>query len=175
MNSLRRLLIACAVGVLAASFMATAEDDRIAGATLDAQSFVDPASADAQLAVRLGQVAQQKADSLTVRDFGAMMVADHSAAGEELARIARARGLRVEAALPPEHQQSYDRVSVLSGVVFDSEYIQAMVADHQRAIELFEEAAESDEVGEELRDFARRTLPTLERHLLRAEEIAGSL
>ena len=43
--------------------------------------------------VKLGQMAQDKAISQRVKDFGAMMVKDHTAAGDELKTMARQKNV----------------------------------------------------------------------------------
>ncbi|MGH9457347.1 MAG: DUF4142 domain-containing protein [Thermoanaerobaculia bacterium] len=139
-----------------------------------AQTFVDDAAAGGTFEVRLGRVAQRNGASADVREFGAMMVADHTAAGNTLRTLARELDLELATDLPEEREESLVRVNALTGATFDREYILVMVEDHQKAVDLFERATTA-EIDPRLQEFARSTLPVLSRHLQRAQQIQATL
>jgi putative membrane protein len=124
--------------------------------------------------VSLGQTAQQQAASQRVKDFGSMMVRDHTKANDELKAIATAKSFTLPAMLPEKHQKHVDDLSKKTGNDFDKDYIKMMVDDHEDDIKKFEKAA-SDATDPAIKDFAARTLPTLRAHLDSAKAIHKDL
>jgi putative membrane protein len=134
------------------------------------RAFVVEAAAGGMAEVELGRLASEKAASDQVKQFGRMMVTDHSKANEKLAAIASDLQLMAPHALKPEHQEAVDRLSKLSGEAFDRAYVQQMVKDHEKDVDLFKKHAASAE-HPDIRQFASSTLPTLERHYARAQQL----
>lgn len=114
--------------------------------------------------VKLGQLAQEKAASQTVKDFGRRMVTDHSKANEELKTAASQRSITLPDHPSAKEQAIYRRLSKLSGKRFDAVYARVMVQDHDHDIAAFRREAEYGKDGA-VKDFASQTLPTLEQHL----------
>lgn len=151
---------------------ATTETAALSNATTD---FATKAAADGTMEVRLGDIAKGKAQSSVVKDFASMMVADHTRSNDELKAIASTKNVTIPTDLPPEKQQIVDRLSGLSGQEFDREYMAAMVDDHQQAVGMFQQASAAADLDPDLKNFAAKTLPTLEQHLQRAQAIAETL
>lgn len=57
-----------------------------------------------------------------------------------------------------------------SGAEFDKDYVDVMVKDHKKAVDLFEKASK-DAKDAEMKAFATETLPTLKSHLQAIETI----
>jgi putative membrane protein len=75
---------------------------------------------------------------------------------------------------PSPAQQDVERqLEGLSGQAFDRAYIQQMVRDHEKAIAAFTTASKG--ADGQVKDFASRTLPTLQDHLSRAQALARQL
>lgn len=83
------------------------------------------------------------------------MVGDHSKANEELASLAKSKGLNPPAAPDGEHQKVLDKFSALKGRAFDVEYWKQMLDDHKKTIVLFEKES-SQERTRTLRPSPRR-------------------
>lgn len=133
------------------------------------QRFVKTAAEGGMAEVKLGHLAQEKGASQTVKDFGARMVADHSKANDELKGIASSKNVSLPDSLSTKDQTLYDRLSKLSGPQFDREYIHAMVRDHEQDVAEFRRESQSAS-DPAIKDFASKTLPTLEEHLKLARE-----
>src|SRR4030095_16400186 len=73
------------------------------------RAFVKKAAMGGMVEVQLGNLAQQKAASDGVRQFGTRMVQDHTKANDELKQLAASKNLQVPAALDKEHQKDVDR------------------------------------------------------------------
>jgi len=109
--------------------------------TSDNSSFLDQAIEINQAEVELGRLASTKATDKRVKDFAAMMVKDHSAGLKKLQNVPG--GKNSSAKLSSEHEMLKTRLSGLSGMHFDREYIDAMVTGHRAAVDLFEKHAGS--------------------------------
>ena len=147
-----------------------------AGAKGSAQdrTFIMEAAAGGMAEVELGRLASQKASNSEVKQFGQMMVDDHTKANDQLMKIAQTKGLAAPHALKPQDQATQDRLSKLSGEAFDRAYMQHMVQDHKKDVSLFRKQSTSASDAE-VKQFASSTLPTLEKHLSRAQEIAQTV
>jgi putative membrane protein len=158
---------ALALNVAAADKMANPADKKDARA--DA-GFVTEAGQDGHAEVELGKLAQKNGSSGAVKDFGKRMVTDHSKAGSELAAIAKKLDIKAPGGPSDKHKATYKKLAALKGEKFDSEYAQHMVDDHEKAVSRFQKQAKSGE-AKELKDFASKTLPTLEEHLKMARAL----
>lgn len=135
-------------------------------------TFVKKAALDGMTEVELGKVALTKSQDAKVRSFAERMVKDHGKAGEQLATLAKSKGLDAPTSLDAEHQSMVQTLSSKSGAAFDAAYGEHMNADHSKAIALFEGASKGSDA--ELAAFAKKTLPTLKEHKQLAQGLAGA-
>ena len=143
---------------------------------LSSQEFVTKAAAAGKAEVAMGKMGTQKAESAAVKSFAEKMVTDHTKANQELASTAKAAGHAVPANMDLNHDaldRDLERVS--SGKEFDQKYMDQMVKDHLKAVDLFEQAASARDVAAALQAFAKKTLPTLREHLNEAQRIRSQL
>ena len=137
-----------------------------------ATQFLKEAASGGMAEVKLGGLAEQRATSDDVKNFGKRMVNDHTKANDELKRVAAEKNVTLPSDIDHKEKAVYDRLSKLSGKKFDRAYIDEMVKDHQGDVAEFEKAARSKDP--EVQAFAERTLPTLQDHLTDAQRIAAS-
>jgi putative membrane protein len=123
--------------------------------------------------VAMGNLAQQKAQSPSVKEFGAQMVKDHSAANEKLKALARSKNITLPANPSVSEIETKSKLQVLSGQSFDKSYIKGMINDHEEDIAEFKKEATSGQ-DPDARAFANATLPTLEMHLKKIQAIAAN-
>jgi putative membrane protein len=121
--------------------------------------------------VELGQLAQQKATNSAVKDFGAMMVKDHTAANEKLKALAASKQVSLPDSSSVMQKATRTKLNMLSGDTFDKSYIKGMIEDHKTDIKEFQKEA-SQGKDPEARAFAAATLPTLQGHLTSIQSIA---
>lgn len=139
------------------------------------RDFIEDQLADGNAEIELGRLAQERARNPQVREFAGMMVTDHRKAGDELKEIATRHNIRMEAEDgQDDHNDLHERLAKLSGAEFDREYMDAMVDDHQKAVDAVKEKAEDAE-NPEIKRWASSTLPSLQQHLDRAKQIQSSL
>ena len=137
------------------------------------QSFYKKAAEGGISEVELGNLAQEKGQSQAVKDFGAMMVKDHSAANDKLKSVAAAKGIELPTSSSVGQMGTKAKLKVLSGDSFDKSYIKSMVSDHEEDIKEFETEAQSGQ-DPDAKAFASATLPTLKAHLKKIRSIAAS-
>jgi putative membrane protein len=123
--------------------------------------------------VELGRLAQEKSANQSVKDFGAMMVTDHSAANDKLKAIAERKSIKLPTSPSVGQMASKTKLEVLSGNTFDKSYIKGMVKDHQEDIEEFQKEATSGQDAD-AKAYAAATLPTLKKHLKSIQSIAAT-
>jgi putative membrane protein len=129
----------------------------------DAQ-FATEAASGGMAEVALGKLAQEKAVNSKVKNFGAMMVMDHSKANEAFKGIAKSKNITLPAAPGAEEQKTMDELSKKSGADFDKAYVSDMIEDHKKDIKAFEAASKTCK-DPEIKAFAIKTLPVLRKHL----------
>ncbi|WP_340117382.1 DUF4142 domain-containing protein [Pelagibius sp. 7325] len=136
--------------------------------------FAKQAAGGGQAEVELGRLATEQSQHEAVTQYGETLVDEHTEANEKLKEIAEEKGIELPGDLPAEAQEAKSRLSQMTGLDFDRAFIEQMVSDHQRTIELFETQAQ-DGQDAELKTFAENTLPTLREHLDEAQRIEEEL
>jgi len=171
-----RLYHAASVAALGALFlfaspMPAQNASTTTGTKLDSADhrFVTEAAEGGMAEIEMGKLATEKASSSDVKQFGQRMVDDHTKANDELKSLASQKGLTLPAGIGSKNEAEKNRLSKLSGAEFDREYIKHMVTDHKKDVAEFQKAANSAK-DSDLKDFASKTLPTLQEHLKLAED-----
>lgn len=136
-------------------------------------SFYKKAAEGGLAEVELGKLAQDKSPTQSVKEFGSMMIKDHSAANEKLKAIAEAKSIKLPTSPSVGQMATKTKLEVLSGKTFDKSYIKGMVADHKEDIKEFQKEA-SEGQDADVKAFAAATLPTLKAHLKKIEAIAAA-
>lgn len=135
-----------------------------------AQAFVDTASASDLYEIEAGKLAQEMGKSQEVKDFGAMMVKDHTKSSADLkTAAASATGVTVNPQMTPMQQSNLDALKD-AGDNFDTVYAQQQVAAHEMALQLLKDYAAGGDTAS-LKDFAGKTAPVVETHLGHAREL----
>lgn len=116
--------------------------------------------------IMLGRMAARRADGPSVRQFGRVLVQDHSMARTQSAALARQMGLSVPTMPTPIAMRESARLAPLTGELFDREFVRYMVRDHRQDITEFrgQIAMRSGPVSR----LASRQLPVLQKHLAMA-------
>jgi len=167
-------LAAGACAVLLCTLAAPAEDAKKAGEKFTDQMFVIQAGSGGMHEVALGKLAATNAENPEVKKFGERMVTDHTKGNMELMEAAKSANVGVPAKMLDEHQKHVDHLGKLKGAEFDAAYMKHMVEDHKEDIALFQTASKQA-TNPAIKQFATKTLPTLQEHLKMAEKINGSL
>ena len=169
-NSCVRLLVPLAAAVLMTA------GSGLAASSLgsDDTSFVKNAAKGGMAEVELGRLAMQRGASAEVRDFGGRMVRDHSKANHELQALAASKGVDLPKSKSIGEDVSAAHLKMLKGKAFDAAYIKMMVEDHKQDVADFQKAADGSQ-DPDVKKFAAKTLPTLQSHLDKIEQIQNEM
>ncbi len=122
--------------------------------------------------VDAGNLAQEKGTSQAVKDFGAKMVKDHTAAADKLKALAATKNVSLPSSAGVGQIATKTKLEVLSGDTFDKSYIKSQVSAHRSAIALFKKESTTGQDAD-AKAFATQTLPTLHEHLKMIDAIAA--
>jgi putative membrane protein len=131
---------------------------------VDDKSFLKHAAIGGLEEVELGKLAQQKASSDAVKQFGERMVTDHTKANDQLKEVAGKENVAVPTTLDKKGQSRIDKLSKLSGPQFDKAYMKDQVKDHEKDVREFQQEAQNG-TNPAIKQFASQTLPILQQHL----------
>ena len=135
--------------------------------------FIREAASGGMLEVELGRYAQQNALNPRVKQYGAMMVRDHSKANEELRGIASGKNVTISD-MDDSHRRKMTDLKEKSGAEFDEAYMKEMVDDHEKDVDKFKKQAE-DGKDRDVKAFAAKTLPVLLMHQDSAKSIRDAI
>jgi len=136
----------------------------------DDAEFAVAAANGGMAEVELSKVAETKATNAKVKEFATMMTKDHMTANEELMALAKTKNITLPTTVGVDEQKTMGDLQKKSGAEFDKDYVDVMVTDHKKTIDLFEKAS-TDAKDAEIKSFAIKTLPTLKNHLAAIEAI----
>jgi putative membrane protein len=132
--------------------------------------FMKEAAYGGLMEVELGQYAQQNAQDTRVRNFGAMMVRDHTTANEELKALASRKNVTLPTTLDDEHLDKVNNLKENRGLEFDKEYMSEMVNEHEKEVDKYMKQAEQGNDAD-VKAFAANTLTVLLIHQDSAKNI----
>jgi putative membrane protein len=166
-----KLVFSAVFCIALCSVPALAQAKAAGGAGMSDQQFLDLVAQTDMIEANLGQLAQTASDSQPVKDFGQMMVTDHTADYNQLYGVAQQSNLTVPTAIDPAHDKAMIvPFQQLKGKAFDHRYIQAMIAGHTKALAVYKHEAATAQ-NPALQTYAEQTLPTLQKHLDAAKEL----
>lgn len=130
----------------------------------DDRDFVLEAASGGLMEVELGKMAATNASSPKVKEFGRMMVTDHTKANTELKAVAAKKNITVPASPAEKQQKNIDDLKTKKGADFDKAYVDLMVDDHKEDVGKFEDESKNGKDAD-VKAFASKTLPVLNKHL----------
>jgi putative membrane protein len=137
------------------------------------KQFMEDAAHAGYAEVEMGKLAVSKATSDAVKQFAQHMIDDHTKANDELKQIAEQKRIKLPSALDAAHRRVMTDLKAASGESFDRRYIaEAGIKDHQKAQKLFE-SAEKNANDADVKAYAAKTLPDINKHLEMARDIGG--
>ena len=149
---------------------ASALDDATIVAIFDAANTAD---------IETGQLAAERGSSKTVRDFGAMLVHDHTAvrqSGRDLAgRLGVTPTPQAGDASAAAHAQAMAQLRSKRGTEFDKAFLEHEVAFHQGVIDAVRSTLLPAIRNAELKQLVVEVAPAFEAHRLAAANLRGKL
>jgi len=136
----------------------------------DAKDFSKEAAQGGMMEVQLGNIAMKNGGTQAVKNFGKMMVDDHTKINDQLNDLAAKKKVTLPGSVSDDQQKDIDKLSKETGKEFDKDYVSMMVKDHKDDIDAFKKA--QDKISDsDYKDFISSALPTLQKHLDAIEEI----
>ena len=155
----------------------------------DTERFAKDAMMANKAESELGQLALERGQNASVKQFAKMMVQDHTQALTDLKQATSGAAVAEPADLDSKHQSLYDRLSKLSGAEFDREYMKAMVDGHRDVEKMVGDRADDapavkgttgrnaddSQVENAVTQWAGKALPVVSQHRQKAEQIYSQL
>jgi len=138
------------------------------------RGFAEDAATGSMAEIESGKRAQAQASAAPVKSFASQMVTDHTMASDQLRQLATSKGITLPGSPDRAHARQLEKLGKMQGAEFDREYMKMMVADHKKTVSLFEKEAKRGK-DPELKNFAAKLLPDLQKHLQMAQSIEGDL
>lgn len=136
----------------------------------DAKDFSKEAAQGGMMEVQLGNIAMKNGGTQAVKDFGKMMVDDHTKINDQLKDLASKKNVDLPAMVSDDQQKDIDKLNKETGKEFDKDYVSMMVKDHKDDIDAFKKA--EDKISDsDYKTFISNVLPTLQKHLDAIEAI----
>jgi putative membrane protein len=161
----------CLAGVGCTS-MGTVSDDSPLNAS--EQKFMMMVAQNSNAEVVAGKLATRKATNPQVKQFAQRMVDEHTKMNQEMEALAETKGLALPTAPDEQHSQEITIFEQMSGAEFDRAYMSAQVADHAKAVAMFQDQAKTA-ADPDLRSFAAKHAPMMRDHLNTTSQISQSL
>jgi len=152
-------LIAAATGLLLITAAASAAEK-----TPSTEDFAKTVAVSDLFEIEAGKLAQEKGTAAQ-KDFGAMMVKDHTKTSSELKELVSTGKVKAElpTSLDKAHQTKLDNLKKESGKEFAAAYKSSQVEAHKDAISLFERYSKDGD-NSDLKSWTGKTLPALQHH-----------
>jgi len=128
------VVVMASLATISAKAQSPSDDDKKFLATA-AQSDVNE--------IKLSELAEQKASNPAVKAFAIKMVTEHKKMSASMKPFAQSWGLSAPTDLDDDHKSDYAKLNGLSGANFDKEYMDLMVSDHSKALDLFTDEAKN--------------------------------
>jgi len=137
------------------------------------ESFLSDAIQASRTEVEAGKAAGTKSKNADIKKFAQMMVTDHSKANSDIEALAKKKTFNLPTGLG-SNQSTFDKLNTLNGDDFDREFIDTMVSDHQKVIDMFQKQSQNS-ADPDVKALAAKMLPVLQKHLDAAKDIQAKM
>ena len=142
----------------------TKEDKKVLGVDEADSKFLVFAADAGMTEIQAAELANAQKVSAKTKEFAAMMIKDHTAAGNEVKALAGTKNISLPADIGDDHKKAITNLGDKKPADFEKAYFEMMVDDHQKVVDKFKDASENCK-DSDIKAFATKTLPTLQMHL----------
>ena len=169
---MRRLTVPFLIAVgLMSMFAAGAAPGQQTTLNATDRRFAQQATEGSRAEVQLAAKVLIRRPGSTVSAYAQRMEADYNKAINQLTALALAQNISLTGGIGYNNQNTINRLMKLAGNPFYLAYANEQVQAHNQAIALFQQEVHSG-ANPALRDFAHKSLPTLQEHLRMAHNLA---
>jgi putative membrane protein len=124
--------------------------------------------------IEAGKIAQQRAQSADIKDFGRMMIDDHTQLSSKLQQAVQAGNVQtpVPKTLDVRHNQALDKLRNTSSSEFDQTYFQSQIAGHREMLALNQTYSQTGD-NAALKQFSTQAIPVIQKHLSTLQQLAS--
>jgi putative membrane protein len=166
---LLKILGTAAIGIAAFAFASSsAHADDLSSKD---KKFMNEAAEAGKTEIKASKIALEKNRSPAVKDFAETMVGDHTTVGDELAKLAASKNVKLPDGPSTMQNAKIAILSKLDGATFDKQYASIIgVSAHEDTVKLFQDAA-ANAKDPDVKQFASKNLPGLQHHLEMAKRL----
>ena len=154
----------------AAAAPAAALDDATIVAIFDAANTWD---------IETGMLAEKKGTTKDVREFGAMLVHDHTMVRQQGRDLAKKLGVQStppkDFAMAKDHEAAMKTLRAAKGAEFDRAFLQHEVAYHKAVIDAVTSTLLPATTNQELKDLQTKVAPAFQAHMTAAQQKLDAL
>jgi putative membrane protein len=150
----------------------------VAGGTMYAESlsktddqFLTMAAKTDMTEAHEGEMAESQADRSDVKELAKTIVRDHTDSYHQLTELANKTGASIPKGIDIRKDHTIVQLVHLKGASFDRQFAKDEIAAHRQAIAAFKREAEHGQ-NADLKAYATKMIPILEKHLHLAEDCA---
>lgn len=123
--------------------------------------------------VAAGKMAQERSKTQGIKDFGKMMVTDHTATTAEMKPLAAGAQVTPPTDMDERRKGMIDNLRTTTDADFDRVYLAQQVAAHEEALSLHQGYADRGD-NPTLKAFATKTAPKVQAHLATARALQAT-
>ena len=128
------------------------------------QSFLQKAAEMNHYEIALGKIAERASSNPEIRKIGQNIVRNHTAANQQLEKLAASKGVTLPSATSQAQQQKIASLESKTGEQFDKAFMQDQLQSAQQSISTFERER-SRTADPEIKSWADSMIPRLKDHL----------
>ena len=117
--------------------------------------------------IEMGKQAEKNGNTKAVKDFGKMLVKDHTDADKKVTALAKKEKVDLTANTPP---MKSEMAAIPPGPEFDKKFAQSMLEDHKKDVAETTQARDSTDDAQ-LKKLLTDVVPVLEKHEQTAQKI----
>jgi putative membrane protein len=151
-----------------------ARESQIPSVSPAEQDFMMKATQADVAEIDMARLALEKSANRDIKDYATMIESDHNKALEDLTDLMKDTNVSQQRTMPADAQQEFNRLNDLTGAEFDREFVNTMVMDHQKAIAMFQNQRATVQ-NPDVKKYVDDTLPTLQTHLEKAQQLQSRL
>lgn len=132
--------------------------------------FVKHEIANGTEKVKLAKLGGERAESSEVRAFAELVFRSHTKANEEMAILAKSKGVEISSENRTAQALIFQRLEKSSGADFDKAFVSDMISSHKQTLSEYEELSKETR-DNDLKARVDQLIPDLKAHLTRAEQL----
>ena len=134
------------------------------------KEFLKMAAVSNMTEAHLGEMAEGKAAKTGIKDYGQMLVKDHTKAYEELTALDSKLGQSIPRGINVRRDKAVEQLANMKGKRFDGQFLREEVQDHERMLAVFKREAQHGQ-DPDVKAYANQALPPWRNTSVEAEKL----